>query len=130
MLQVKLSTSKRKLNIPTYKISENKSRQKSCFIDSNRTDTIKREVSTMTLKYKLKYDCVSRTAVMFSGYLKNAVENTGIRITYQDRVFNPVSLVGVLQAHMMAGDTFQVTIDDVRKIEDVKEVIGKIADEI
>lgn len=41
MQQPKLATSKRKLTLPYYRLSEKKSRQKSCFIDSNRIDIVK-----------------------------------------------------------------------------------------
>lgn len=41
MQQLKVESSKRRLNLYNYQLSNKKSRQKSCFIDSNRIDTIK-----------------------------------------------------------------------------------------
>lgn len=41
MLQLKTFTSKRKLDLPLYSLTQKKLRQKSCFIDSNRVDTVK-----------------------------------------------------------------------------------------
>lgn len=41
MFQLRTFSSKRKLDLPLYSLSQKKSRQKSCFIDSNRVDTVK-----------------------------------------------------------------------------------------
>lgn len=40
MLQFKFGMPKRELDLPLYSLSEKKSRQKSCFVDSNRVDTV------------------------------------------------------------------------------------------
>lgn len=41
MLRLEVISSERKLDIPAYRLTEKKTRQKSCFIDSNRIDTVK-----------------------------------------------------------------------------------------
>lgn len=41
MLQLELISSKRKLDIPVSYLTEKETRQKSCFIDNNRVDTVK-----------------------------------------------------------------------------------------
>lgn len=41
MFRLKLISPERKLDIPTYSLSEKKTSLKSCFIDSNRIDTVK-----------------------------------------------------------------------------------------
>lgn len=41
MLQLKFAMPERELDLPLYHLSEKKSRQKSCFIDHNRPDTVK-----------------------------------------------------------------------------------------
>lgn len=41
MLHLKFALPERELDLPLYHLSEKKSRQKSCFIDSNRVDTVK-----------------------------------------------------------------------------------------
>lgn len=41
MDHLKVLTAERKLTLPVYRLSEKKSRLKSCFIDSNRVDTVK-----------------------------------------------------------------------------------------
>ena len=41
MLQLKFAMPERELDLPLYHLSEEKSRQKSCFIDSNRVDTVR-----------------------------------------------------------------------------------------
>lgn len=41
MFQLKLISPDRKLDIPTYSLSEKKTSPKSCFIDNNRIDTVK-----------------------------------------------------------------------------------------
>ena len=46
MQQIRLTDPKKRLYFPVYKLSETKSRQKSCFIDSNRVDTVKFDQST------------------------------------------------------------------------------------
>lgn len=40
MNQLKFISFERKLDLPLYSLSEKKSRQKSCFVDSNRVDTV------------------------------------------------------------------------------------------
>ena len=50
MQQIRFTDPKRRLNFPIYKLSETKSRQKSCFIDSNRVDTVRLSKSTETKK--------------------------------------------------------------------------------
>ncbi len=41
MLRLEVISSERKLELPIYRLSEKKTRQKSCFIDRNRIDTVK-----------------------------------------------------------------------------------------
>ncbi len=52
MQQFRLTASKRKLNLPLYRLSEKKSRQKSCFIDNNRIDIVKPNKAVKTSKRK------------------------------------------------------------------------------
>lgn len=40
MFQLKFISHEKTLNLPCYKLSEKKSREKSCFVDSNRVDTV------------------------------------------------------------------------------------------
>lgn len=40
MFQLKFVSPERELDLPLYSLSEKKSRQKSCFVDSNRVDTV------------------------------------------------------------------------------------------
>lgn len=63
MLEPKFISSERELDLPLYSLSEKKSRQKSCFVDSNRVDTVKpaitdkiqdEETSTATVGNKEK----------------------------------------------------------------------------
>lgn len=41
MFELEFISSERELDLPLYSLSEKKSRQKSCFVDSNRVDTVK-----------------------------------------------------------------------------------------
>lgn len=82
----------------------------------------------MDLNYKLKRDCVSRTASMLAWNLKKISGGSGIRITYNDIVFNGTSLIGLLNNHMMQGEKFMITIDDVNIINDVKNILSEIAE--
>ena len=50
MLQLRPIPSERELGLPLYDLSEQKSRQKSCFIDSNRVDTVKPTTKDMENK--------------------------------------------------------------------------------
>lgn len=40
MLQFRCGLPERELDLPLYSLSEKKTRQKSCFVDSNRVDTV------------------------------------------------------------------------------------------
>lgn len=84
----------------------------------------------MDIRYKLKRDCVSRIATMLAWDLKNIETNSGIRITYNGTVFNGKSLLGILNAHMMYGEEFTITIDDEKIVNEVKEILSEIADEV
>lgn len=84
----------------------------------------------MDINYRLKRDCVSRTATMLAWNLKEISNGNGIRITYNNMVFNGTSLIGILNAHMMCGEQFILTIDDLEIINDVKRIIEEIAEQV
>lgn len=48
MLKLKFTSLERELDLPLYSLSEKKSRQKSCFVDSNRVDTVKPAITDKT----------------------------------------------------------------------------------
>ena len=41
MLKLRVIPPERKMELPVYRLTEKKDRQKSCFIDSNRIDTVR-----------------------------------------------------------------------------------------
>lgn len=79
----------------------------------------------MNITYKLQRDVVSRIAAVLVENLKTA--NSNIHIIYRNTTINGKSLVGVLNAHMYAGETIIVIIDDTNDVEKVNQSFKEIA---
>lgn len=63
MLQLEVISFERELDLPLYSLSEDKTRQKSCFIDSNRIDTVEHTM--------IGEDDRQKTSTKFEGNNKN-----------------------------------------------------------
>ena len=79
----------------------------------------------MNITYKLQRDVVSRIAAVLVENLKTAHSN--IHIVYRNITINGKSLVGVLNAHMYAGETIIVIVEDANEVDEVKSFFKEIA---